>query len=192
MKTFFFIICFLAFSAVGKSQYAKDSAEMITRLETFMQHNRLMDFDKVLDFTYPKLFTIAPREQVKEAMENVFNSEEIAIGMDSLKVVKIYPIFAADQHRYAKVTYSMIINMRPKGEDSTDINTFLELMQTQFGEKNVTIDKNGDGINIFQEVDMAAIKDDLSPQWTFVNLKKEDPLMEMLFEKDLIARFYSY
>jgi hypothetical protein len=192
MRTVFFIICFLAFSTQGKSQYAKDSAEMITRLETFMQHNRLMDFDKVLDYTYPKLFTIAPREQVKEAMENAFNNEEIAITLDSIKVVKIYPIFAASQHRYAKLTYSMIINMRPNGEDSTDITMFLELMQTQFGEKNVTIDKTGNGINIFQEVDMAAIKDDLSPEWTFVNLKKEDPLMEMLFEKDLIARFYSY
>ncbi len=165
---------------------------MIARLEAVMQHNRDMDFDKVLDFTYPKLFTIANRDEVKESMEDVFNSEEMAIAMDSLKVVKIYPIFADNQHRYAKVTYSMVINMQPKGEDSLDINRFLELIQQQFGEENVTIDKTGNGINIFQEVDMAAVKDDLSPEWTFVNLKKEDPFMEMLFEKDLIARFYAY
>jgi hypothetical protein len=194
MKTVFGVICFLTLSIQGKTQYAKDSAEMATRLEIFMQNNRLMDIDKVLDYTYPKLFTIAPREQVKEAMENAFNSEELIIKLDSLKIVKIHPVFAVNQNRYAKITYSMIINMQLKGEgkDSADIKMFLEIMQTQYGEKNVTIDKSGNGINIFQEVDMAAIKDDLSPEWTFANLKKDDPLMDMLFEKDLIARFYSY
>jgi hypothetical protein len=192
MRTVFFLLCFFTFSAKGKSQYAKDSTEMISRLEIFIKNNRLMDFDKVLDYTYPKLFSIAPREQIKEAMENAFNNEELGISLDSIKIVRIYPVFAISQNRYAKLTYSMMINMQPKGEDSTDINMMLELMQTQYGEENVTVDKTGNGINIFQEVDMAAIKDELSPEWTFVNLKKEDPLMEMLFEKDLIARFYSY
>lgn len=193
MKSIFVIIFFLLFSVQGKSQYAKDSTEMISRLEIFMQNNRLMDFDKVLDYTYPKLFTIAPRDQIKEAMESAFNNEEVGIKMDSLRIVEVYPLFTVEKGTYSKITYSMLLNMSPKGEeDSTGINGFLEAMQSQFGEKNVWIDKTGNGINIFQEVDMAAIKDDLSPEWTFVNLKKEDPLMEMLFEKDLIARFYSY
>jgi hypothetical protein len=192
MKTVFIIISFFAFAVQGKTQYTKDSTEMATRLETFMQNNRLMDIDKVLDYTYPKLFTIAPREQVKEAMENAFTNDELIISLDSIKVVKIYPVFSVNENRYAKITYSMIINMQPKGKDSTTFDTYLEVMQSQYGEENVSIDKTGKGINIFQQVDMVAIKDELSPEWTFVNLKKDDPLMDMLFEKDLIARFYSY
>jgi hypothetical protein len=167
---------------------------MATRLETFMQYNRLMDIDKVLDYTYPKLFTIAPREQVKEAMENAFSNDELIINLDSVSIVKIYPVFAVNENRYSKIIYSMIINMQLKGEgkDTADTRMFLKIMQDQYGEENVTMDKKGTGINIFQQVDMAAVKDEFSPEWTFVNLKKDDPLMEMLFEKDLIARFYSY
>ena len=79
MKTVLIIICFVALSFTGKAQYKKDSTDMSTRLETFMQYNRLMDIDKVLDYTYPKLFTIAPREQVKEAMEKYAKEKSMAL-----------------------------------------------------------------------------------------------------------------
>lgn len=192
MKKYIFLFCLLQSVSSGFSQFTKDSAELTTRLDLFMQHNRDMNFEKILDYTYPKLYTIATKEQVREALESVFNSDEFNIKMDSLKIEKIYPLFASGNNRYAKINYSMYILMSPKlQEDSTSIAMLVSIMQKQIGNENVRFDKNTNTLIIFQKVDMAAIKDELSPEWTFFNLNKDDPMMEQLLDKEIISKFYS-
>ena len=56
--------------------FCQDAA-LTARLNSFIKANDELNFDKILDFTYPKVFTIAPREKMKEALEEGFNSEEI-------------------------------------------------------------------------------------------------------------------
>jgi len=192
MKKYIILICLLNSVSSGFSQFAKDSAELVTRLDTFIQYNRDMNFDKIMDYTYPKLFTIATKEQVKEALESVFNSDELTLKMDSLKTEKIYPLFASGNNRYAKVNYSMLILMTPKPmKDTADIGMLVSIMQKQFGDENVRFDKNTNTMIIYQKLDMAAIKDELSPEWTFFNLNKDDPMMDLLLDKEIISKFYS-
>ena len=193
MKKYIFLFCLLLTVTRGFSQFAKDSADLINRLEIFMQYNRNANFEKVMDYIYPKLFTIAPKEQIQEAMESVFNSDELTIKMDSLKTEKVYPLFASGNNRYAKINYSLIMLMSPKQQDdSTDLGMLVPMMQTQFGDENVRFDKKTKTLTIYQKVDMAAIKDELSPEWTFFNLKKGDPMMDLLLDKELLSKFYSY
>lgn len=193
MRILLISICFLGCSFSGNSQKnLLDSTEMINRLDTFMFYSQLLNFEKILDYTYPKLFTLASRQELKETMENAFIDEDINIKMDSLKIVKINPIFEDDEGKYARITYSMLINMSLKEElDSSGMQSFLDIMKTNFGDKNVWLDITGMGINIFQQVDMAAVKDTYSPAWTFTNLIKDDPLMNTLFNKDLFEKFYA-
>ena len=193
MRKFIFLFCLLHTVASGFSQFVKDSAELSSRLEMFMQYNRDMNFEKMMDYIYPKLFTIAPKEQIKEAMESALNDDELTIKLDSLKTEKIYPLFASGNNRYAKISYSMLILMSTKQQkDSTDMSEIVPVMQTQYGEENVRFDKKTNTLIIYQKVDMVAIKDELSPEWTFMNLKIGDPLMDSLLDKELLAKFYSY
>jgi hypothetical protein len=152
-----------------------------------------MDFDKMIGFLYPKIFTLAPMEEVRSSLEEAFTNEEMTIKMDSLKIVKIFPIFSIDTNKYAKITYSMIIRMTYKetGKDSSGMQSILEAVQSQYGKENAWLDPKGKSLMIFQKVDMAAIIDDLSPEWTFINLDENDPSLEMLLSKDLLNRFYA-
>ena len=192
MRKMIIIIFLLVTAGQVTAQADKDSAELVKRLDIFMQYNNQMDFDKVMDYVYPKVFTIAPRKEVQASMEEAFSNEELGIKMDSLKIERVYPLFSEGKNKYARVTYSMLILMTPKtdDDDSTGINSFLDIMQGQYGKENVRLDITGKTILISQKVDMAAIRDDLSPEWTFLNIVREDPTMEMLLSKNLIERFY--
>jgi len=193
MKKLVLICCLLVSSASVFAQFEKDSSALLLRLGIYFKHNEAMDFDKMIDFLYPKIFTLSSKEEVKSTIEAAFTNDELTIKMDSLKIVKIFPIFSIDTNKYAKINYSMIISMAYKetAKDSSGMKPILETVQGQYGRENAWLDANGKTLMIFQKVDMAAIIDDLSPAWTFINLDENDPSLEMLLSKDLLNRFYA-
>jgi hypothetical protein len=193
MKKLVFICCLLISSASVFAQFEKDSSELINRLGIYFKHNEAMDFDKMIDFLYPKIFTLSSKEEVKSSLEEAFTNDEMSIKMDSLKIVKVFPIFSIDTNKYAKITYSMIISMTYKetAKDSSGMKPILEAVQGQYGKENAWLDAKGKTLMIFQKVDMAAIIDDLSPAWTFINLDKNDPSLEIFLSKDILDRFYA-
>ena len=192
MKKLLILSCLLVLGKRGMAQADKDSTALAKRLDIFMEYNSKMDFEKIMDCIYPKLFTLAPKADIQASMEEAFTNENLSVKMDSLKVVKVYPLFNEGKNKYARVTYSMLMLMTPKINegDSINISSFLEMMQRRYGNENERLDKTGKTVIIFQKVDMASILDNLSPEWTFLNINKEDPAMEMLLSKELLTRFY--
>ena len=171
---------------------AKDSAELVKRLDVYMQYNRDKDFEKVLDYTYPKLFDLASRDQLKQVLESVFKSEAITVTMDSLRIVKIYPIFTIGTGRYAKITYYMRVGMTAKGDDGINMEAIAEAMKAQMGAENVTYDAKTKTVLSRETVPLVAIIDELSPTWTFMNAKKDDPMMDKLLKKEVLDKLNSY
>jgi hypothetical protein len=174
------------------AQNQKDSIDLLNRLEIFYKSNESLDYEKMLDFMYPKIFTLSSREETKASIENTFNNEELSMKMDSLKTIEIFPFFSVDSGRYVRITYSMILIMSYKksSDDSSQMKNLLEIMQGQFGKENARLNETGKSLMLLQKVDMAAIKDNLSPEWTFLNLTKDDPMLEMILSKEIISRFY--
>ena len=70
------LLLLLVISQITQAQ--KDEA-LEKRLKEFLVFNETMQIDKVLDYTYPKLFTIAPKAQMLEAMQNAFDNESSAL-----------------------------------------------------------------------------------------------------------------
>ena len=186
------------------------------RLDGFLKANQSLDFEKIMDYTYPKVFTISSRERVMKELKDGLTSDELDISMDSLKVIKIHPVFTMDGGEYAKVEYSRIMLMDVKGDDAetttpadtsgkTDhtigsdaypapqTSLMVTLLEGQYGKGNVSADPKTGIIKIRMISDMAAIKDKLSKNWTFINLKSDDPkLLNMLLSKELQEKFASY
>jgi hypothetical protein len=66
-------------------------------------------------------------------------------------------------------------------------------MEGQFGKGNVWFDKMRNSLNVTMQADMVAIKDELSPQWTFVTLDEDNPvILDLLFSKEVIARLKEF
>ncbi|MDX1936908.1 MAG: hypothetical protein SFU21_07315 [Flavihumibacter sp.] len=179
------LLLLLVISQITQAQ--KDEA-LEKRLKEFLVFNETMQIDKVLDYTYPKLFTIAPKAQMLEAMQNAFDNEEMKITMDTLKVQKVHPVFSMGTGSYAKIDYSLVMTMRFK-DSTTNTAELVDAMKSQFTD---AVAKPNGVLVIKQLTAMVAIKDAISKEWTFVNLKENDPLTSRLLSKELLAKLATF
>lgn len=194
MKKFVFVVACLCCSTI---LFAQKDPELRKRLTAFVQATQAMDFNKILDYTYPKLFTIVPRDQMLDALEKSLHNEQITIKFDSVKIDSLYPIFSMEGASYAKINSTMKMIMKfnfpasePDSSKTASNNQLAGAMQGQFGAGNVIID-NGN-IIIHVSTPMVAIKDQYAKEWSFSNLKDNDPINDKLFSKDVLNKFASY
>jgi hypothetical protein len=152
-----------------------------------------MNLEKILDYTYPKLFTIVTREQMKEALKSSFETEDFSATLDSVKLVSILPVFKTKDGQYAKIKHTMLMRMKFKEEmDSADGNIMIPLMEEGFGKGNVRFDKITNTVIAFINSEMVAIKDEFSPVWSFVNYDTENTMVTLLFSKEVIEKLKEY
>jgi hypothetical protein len=177
--------------------FAQKDPELKKRLNSFIQATQAMDFNKILDYTYPKLFTFVPREQMLDALEKSLHNDQLSISFDSIKIDSLFPVFTMAGGNYAKINSSMTMTMKlnfPKDEpdsSKTAANTQLvAAMQGQFGADKVVF--NNGSIIIRVNTPMVAVKDQYAKEWSFSNLKDNDPINDKLFSKELLNKFASY
>jgi len=173
--------------------------------------------EKMMDYIYPKLFTIVSRDQTLLKMTGTFESKDPKVEFDSLKIEKIFPIFKMDSAYYAKVIYAMVMTMEyrdlkdsavnkniHRGTDTT-LHTIvgegypapqLTLMQTllagKYGTENVTADPTTGIIKIRVKNQIVAIKDKFAAEWSFLTATDEEPVSDKLFSKAVIEKLATY
>jgi len=189
----FVLVLFL--TSLLLSGYAQTDSSLQVRLDSFFHLNHLKDIDRVLDYTYPKLFTIVPREQMREVMESTFDNDEMSVTMDSLKLTKTYPMLITEEGSFVQMEYTMIMRMQFKQTDSTDnpeqMATITSLLTLKYGEGNARYDSIQKQIVIRVKSPLLAIRDRFSPQWTFINFKKDDMITPMLLSKEVLDKLSS-
>lgn len=162
------------------------------RLGEYMKLNEALNLDKLMDYIYPQVFTIAPRESLLEAMKNAFQSEEMEISIENMKAEKIHSSFEMEGGDYAKIIYSMDMTMKGKNGEESWNEAMISNMEQAYGKENVSLDEASGALRIHQQAEMVAIKDKHSPEWTFVSLKKDDPIVQKLFSKELLDKLATY
>jgi hypothetical protein len=203
MKKILVVFAILALSACGSSkkkvETTDNSSSMEQRLTEFMKLNEEMNLEKIMDYLHPKLFTIVPRKDLLQAMKDGFNSEEVKVDIDSMKVDKIHPVFEMDNASYAKINYSMLMLMDfNNAADSTaevdkEQSEFMrKTMAAEYGEENVSVDDATGIIKIQASSIMVGVKEQSDKEWYFVNLKAEDPMMTKIFSKKVIEKIGTY
>jgi hypothetical protein len=177
---------FMATVGIGQTDQ-----RLMERLDSVLMATQKSDFNAVLDFTYPKLFTIVPRSEMLKALKDAFETEEFSTTVDSLKLTKVYPVFVIAGASFTKVQHSMLMLMKFKEPlDSAASELMLQAMGTQFGEKNVRFDKGANTIRVFMLSDLVAVKDAHSPEWSFVNFDPDEdsPIASLLFSAEVLEK----
>lgn len=164
------------------------------RISQYFKANDEMNLGKVLDFTYPKLFEIAPRATLEKEMQAAFNNEEMSMELDSLTMTKQHPAFELGGGRYARIRYSMVMVMTLR--DSSRIReqypVLRESLAAEYGPGNYSIDEKTGVIRIRAEHDMVAIKDSYAKDWCFVGLEKNEELTKKIFSKEVLEKLNTY
>lgn len=193
-KHMFRFLCSAILILTGFQSLAQQDTSLHARLTRFMDASKLKNIDTVLQYTYPKLFSLAPAEQMKEVMEQAFDNEEIHMEMDSLQLGKVYPQITTDSGKYVKADYSMVIRMKLKNPpaDSASYAQMRTLIMSgldeKYGEGSSRFDVAADKIIIFTKTALVAIIDSWSPVWTFINFNKEEAYISYLLDDELVEK----
>lgn len=182
MKQITLLLALTIASLFAQAQ-SKDSA-LNRRIAEFMQVSKEKDFDKTMDYIYPRIFEIAPRKVMVEEMTKAFNSTEMTITMDNLKALKAEAITTAGATQFTRFQYDVSFSIRFNKKDSTEEDmaaSYLELLKAQFGKGNVTYSGETDIFQIRSIKYSLAIKDRYSKNiWTFVNQEQSKMLRKLL------------
>jgi hypothetical protein len=190
------IFLWLSFLVVGIIASAQQDTSLVKRVNEMLKFTQLKDFEKVIDYTYPKLFTIAPKDVLIATMQNAFETDEFTIELDSVKILTIFPVFVIDDTSYVKVKHTMLMKMKyKKPYDTTDRvskESMVSIMEQRFGKGKVRFDPIANSLNIFMVPDMVGIKDK-SSKWTFANLNEDNPeMLAMLFSKKVLDKLKEF
>jgi hypothetical protein len=158
-------------------------------VDKFIELTESGDYVKALDYTYPGLFKIAPKELIAEQLEATLGDEsEMKITMEDFKLSEIGDITKGDSASFTVIPYSYKMTMAYKSEDVT--NEVLEftagILQGQFGEENVTIDEENKSLVIINNSRMLAIKDHDAEEWSMLELKSDQmAMMELILPAEV-------
>jgi len=183
------VILITSLFVVSGMIHAQTDTSLINRLNAMLKFTQVKDLEKVMDYTYPKLFTIASRDLLLKTMRDTYETEEYTIELDSVAVKSIFPIFKINDTSYVKVKHTILMKMKYKEPFDTadkEYSTFLmNLMETKFGKGNVRFDRVANSLNIFMIPDLVGVKPKTG-QWTFANLDDDNQAMlDILFSKQV-------
>jgi hypothetical protein len=206
MKKFFPFVFIIFVACSSKDKKTADpgaknngNGSITERLDSFLKATRSLDYEKILDYTYPKLFQMASREKMLDAMKESFASGSVRITFDSLRVDSLFPQFHLGNGDYVKIRYSMRMNFQKVAdsnltddEQRQEMKSILDNLSTRYGKANVWVDGDNNIIHAHMNNHMVAVKDELSKDWTFVNLEETDTDREKIFPKDVLDKLSTY
>lgn len=164
---------------------AQSHKEIITKeAQTYYDYMTNQNFDGVLDYMYPKVFEMAPREQMKMGMQQMFNSPDMKIEFLNNDITNVSEAKEVDGVTYAAVYYNSKMKMTFVSEldkSEEDKSSFIQFMKgtmaSQFGEENVEADAETMSLVINMDATMFAIKDPKFDGWKFLG---NDDAMQMV------------
>jgi hypothetical protein len=176
------LVFFISISSFAQSS----SAEITKNAQNYYDYMTAQNFDGVLDYMYPKVFEMAPRNQLKAGMEQMFSSPDMKIEFLSNDVTKVSEEKIVESVTYAVVSYNSKMKMTfvsEQDKSAEDQKAFLEFMKvtmdTQFGEGNVTSDQKTMSLVINMDATMFAINDPQYDGWKFIG---NDDAMKQLVD----------
>lgn len=185
LLTFFFLD--------ANAQKATDPS-LAGRIQEYLTYTKNLDFENAMNYMHPRLFAIAPKEQLIKTMEQAFTNEEMKFSFDSMAIVAISPVYKFANTSYHKVDYYM--GMTIALGDSIDLADkqmaaiMLKSFQAGFPRKKITIDAANNAVKVSGRELMFAIKDATVEEWMFLGYDRSNPaLISKLYPKQVRQYF---
>jgi len=148
-----------------------------------------MDFEKVLDHTYPKIFDIVSKDVLLKSMDQAFQNDVLRI-----RLVFPEPTFSySDLKKIEDKTFCVIrynSAMRIIFEDplsSEQITQMTNSFNENMKNKKVTFEKSRNGFYVEGEEIMIGVSDELTNnEWKFINYdSNQSRIFQMIFNESI-------
>lgn len=175
MKTKVLLLLVISFKLSYAQQ--KDSTEIVKEITTFFRYSSNFEIDSLLNKMHTKLFTLAPKKQIKESMQQMLDDKNLKIGFSNYNIQNISPTFTYNSVKYALVKYNFTMNMQfydngNLSENSLSMQYALPGLKQKFGKYNVRLIDSTQTVIIDVKGLMYAINDN-KKDWKFLEKKEE-------------------
>jgi len=177
----------LPYVTIEKSD-TKEMKELKTALSKYTQATIDNDIKTLIDFIYPKAFTIVSKEKMLKMLNTTFDSGKVPKVKD-VKHTKIEEIKKYDAGLYSIITSSMTTIVKSPRPDDAKFETYmLETLQKRLSSRGtVTLDKEKHLFNILHTNKTIALNENGS--WKFVGFKQaEKYISKGIFPLSLIDK----
>lgn len=183
-----FLLCFLA----TQLSFSQDLNSLKTGADKIYQATMKLDYDKILDLTYPRVFDIAPRDQMKELLKSTFN------GTDDMKVkiINIPPDFKygeikkIEDKTFCLITHNLCLELimtEPMSKEEGDL--MVSMMKESMETNDVTFEDKTGTLKITKRSTMIAVSDAKTKnEWRFLNQDKGNKVASYLFSEKIIKQ----
>ncbi len=169
------------------SNSGTSEAALNERVRTYLQLNRELKFDTLMDYVYPGLFKLAPREQLEGILKSFFSTPGLEVQMDSLQLISIDPVTKFSKGEVSKFVYTLVTRMRfaeQQGQPpmtSENIRVIMNSLKRSLGTNDVTFNNQTKYFTARATKQALAIKDDVSGnEWKFMALENNQELRSVL------------
>ena len=191
LKKKIFILGLLCLSLFSLAQTG--DAELDKRLNEYLQINKELRFEAIMDYIHPVLFTIVPKANILEVFKKSFDNEEMNIGIDSILISSISAEFKVKEAVYRKVDYRMRLNIRMKDSSSLKEPEFIKIMtgalEAGFPGSTVKFHEPEGLFDINTPTMMFAIRDKPGSPWMFLGFQKNETLIKAIYPEEVISHF---
>lgn len=193
MKKHLLAAWFCLYAVASGAQFTTNDAALDKRLHAYMALNKALDFEKIMDYMHPSLFELAPREAILQSFEQIFKSEAMTLGFDSLQLVQASAPFVHGGVTYRKVDYFTRLHLKFNdtsvyAEEGFTDNVTASLEKAMAG-KTITFDEKNRQFVVSGTDVLFAIKDAKAPDWMFLGFQDNPQMMARLYPKEVIAHF---
>lgn len=168
------------------------NASIRYNLTRFIQATEDKNWEGVLDLTYPKLFDLAPKEQMLALFQQMEDSG-MKFNFENMKVDSISGIFGAENQKFAKVGYTANMTISFEGEMyGDDVMPFLKSsFETTYGAENVSYDKDHKTFKILAVKSLYAITEPGAENWFFLENNPEQEVILNLLIPEAVRNHFS-
>lgn len=183
---------FLFLLLAAQQSYSQDLDSLKERTQNVYQYTINLDYDKLLETSYQKLFEIVPKDEVRQILVTTFSGNNEM----KIKIINIPPNFKfgkikkVEDHTFCFIDYDIAMEFEIVGQQFNK-SEGIEIagnMKKQMDAKEVTFNEESNTFKILKRSDMIAIWDDsTNNQWQFLNRDKDNVLAKYLFSKKVIS-----
>lgn len=171
--------------------FAQDMASLKEGAQKIYTATTTLDYDSILDNTYPKVFDIVPKDQMKQLLVTTFNGNEKM----KIKLLPVAPDFKfgeikkiGDQN-FSLINHNLAMDLTLTEKiEEEEVEMMTELMKGAMDADTVTFNKDTNTFNIVKRATMIGISDAATKnQWKFLNRDKKNILAIKLFSEKVIS-----
>lgn len=191
--TLVFWSLFIVFTA--RSQTKQDSLDLWRDLNAYQRVNSRLDYDSILGFMPPKLFTVVPKNMMKQVLKSTFEDKEFKMELGGMVYDSVLPVVKIGNQICTMVGYDVEASITFTGEqDSSFLEIMIGVFTTQYGAENVSVDsQNTSKFNIkMPDKWMFALNEPEWDSWKFLEDKRSDgnehqqKLMDLVIPREVL------